>query len=181
VLNLLQAAQDGLPGKVIELLAAQIIVAALHVTHVQPAGAVWEQRLFEKRDILVEELLLQILCAGRNNHALARTNYGDEIRQSLPGSGASLDDEVTFFFEGLLYRLRHLELAAAKFIRGMGARQHAAGGEELVKRDVVFLGGGDDWRCGLRDRSHRVSIISHWTAEGGDVASNFLQSPTQFV
>ena len=111
----------------------------------------------------MEELLLQILSAGRNNHALARSNYRDEIRQSLARSGACLDDEVTFFFEGLLDRLRHLELSPAKFIRGMGAREHAVGGEELVERDVVFLGGGDGWRCGLRGWSHGVSIISHCT------------------
>ncbi len=56
--------------------------------------------------------------------------------------GTSLDDEMTFFFESLLYRLRHLKLAAAKFVRGMGARKHAAGSEELVKRDVCFLAAG---------------------------------------
>jgi hypothetical protein len=40
---------------------------------------------------------------------------------------------VALFFQSLLDRLRHLQLSATKFIRRMRARQHSAGGEELVK------------------------------------------------
>jgi hypothetical protein len=98
VLNLFQATQHGLIGKVIELFAAQVIVAPLHVTDVQPARAVGKQRLLEKRNILVEELLLQVLGAGRNDHALAGTNHWDKIGQGLTRAGAGLNDEMTLFF-----------------------------------------------------------------------------------
>ena len=88
----------------------------------------------------MEELLLQVLGAGRNDYPFAGTNYGDEIRQRLARSCTGFDDEMTLFFESLLDGLRHLQLSAAKFVSGMGARKHTAGGEELVERDVLFLG-----------------------------------------
>ncbi len=81
VLDLLQSAQHGLIGKVIELLAAQIVVAALHVADFELAFAVGEKRLLEKRDILVEELFLQILGSGRNDDSLARANDGHQVGQ----------------------------------------------------------------------------------------------------
>src|ERR1700685_1165865 len=121
VLNLLQAAQHGLAGQVVELLAAQIVVAPLHVADIQAPLTVGKQRLLQKRNILVKELLLQVLSARRNNHALAGTNYGDKIRERLTRASTRLDDEMTFFFESLLDRLRHLKLPAAKFIRRMRA------------------------------------------------------------
>ena len=149
VLDLLQAAQHRLVGKVVELLAAQIVVAPLHVADVQLAFAVGEKRLLEKRDILMEELFLQILGAGGNDHALAGANHGHQIGQSLARAGAGFDDQVTLFFQRLLDGLRHLQLSAAKLVGGMGAREHAAGREELVERDVAFLGSRE--RAGRRE------------------------------
>ncbi len=61
MLDLLQTAKHGLIGKVVQLLAAQIVVAPLHVADLELGFAVGEKRLLEKRDILVKELFLQIL------------------------------------------------------------------------------------------------------------------------
>ena len=71
MLNLLQTAQHGLIRQVVEFLAAQVIVAAFHVADVQLALAVGEERLLKKRNILVEELFLQVLGAGGDDDPFA--------------------------------------------------------------------------------------------------------------
>src|SRR5579859_451048 len=84
LLNLIKAVQNWLIGKIVELPSAQIIVAAFHVADAEPAVAVREERLFEKGDVLVEKLFLQVLGAGGDDHALAGADRGHEIRESLP-------------------------------------------------------------------------------------------------
>ncbi len=83
VLDLLQSRQHRLVGQVIELLLAEIVVAALHVADIQLAIAVREERLLEERDVFVEELFLQILGAGRNDDALARADDRQQVGQRL--------------------------------------------------------------------------------------------------
>src|ERR1019366_1566190 len=72
MIDLLQPAQHRISGEVVKLLAAQIIVTALHVADAQLALAAGEKRLLQKRDILVEELLLQVLRTGGDDDAFAR-------------------------------------------------------------------------------------------------------------
>ena len=98
------------------------------------------ERLLEKRDVFVEKLLLQIFGAGRDDDALARANDRQEIRERFPGAGAGFDDQVALLFQGLLDRLRHLELAATEFIRRVRSRQHSTGREELVERRICAAG-----------------------------------------
>jgi hypothetical protein len=149
VLNLLQTAQHGLIRQLIELLATQVIVAAFHVADLQLALAMGEERLLKKRNILVEELLLQVLGAGGDDDPFARANSRHQIRQGLASPGAGFHDEMPLFFERLLDPLRHLQLSPAEFISRMGARKHAAGSEELVERTVLSLGPGSDRGYGL--------------------------------
>ena len=156
MLDLLQSAQHRLIGEVVKLLAAQIIVAPLHVADIQLAFAIGKKRLLEKRNILVEELFLQILGAGRNDDPLARSDDGHQISQSFARAGAGFHDQVTLFFQRLLHRLRHLQLSAAKFVRRMSARKHSSRREKLVERRVLLFGVGD----GLGGRRHGVTIIS---------------------
>ena len=104
--------------------------------------AVREERLLQERNVFVEELLLQIFCAGGDDDALARANHRHQIGQRFAGAGAGFDDQVALFFERLLDGLRHLQLSATKFVSGMRARQHAAGREELVQRGVLAGSGG---------------------------------------
>ncbi len=148
VLDLLQAAEHRLIGQVVELLAAQIVVAPLHVTDFELAFAVGKKRLLEKRNILVEELFLQILGSGGNDDSLAGANDGHQVGQGLARAGAGFDDQVTLLFQRLLDGLRHLQLSAAKFVGGMSARKHSAGREELVERDIPLLGVGTGWEAG---------------------------------
>ena len=156
VLDLLQTAQHGLVGEVVELFAAQIVVASFHVTHVELAFSGGKERPFEKRDIFMEELLLQILGSGGNDDALAGPNDGHQVGQRLARSGAGFDDQVALLFQCLLDRLRHLQLSPAKLVGGMGARKHSARGKELVQRNVAFPGIWD----GLELGGHGITIIS---------------------
>ena len=64
--DLLESGEDRLVAQGEELVAAQVIRAALHVADAQRA----EERL-QKRHILKEELFLQILRAGGDDHAVA--------------------------------------------------------------------------------------------------------------
>ena len=139
MLDLLQPTEHRLVGQVVELLAAQIVVAPFHVADAQFALAVRKKRLLEKWDILVEELFLQILRAGGDDHALAGTNHRQQIGQGFARAGAGFDDQMTLFRQRLLDRLSHLQLSPAEFIGGMGAREQAARREELVERNIAFL------------------------------------------
>src|ERR1700693_5962078 len=64
VLDLIESAEHGLAGKVVEFLAAQIIVAPLHVADAKLSIAIGKQRPLQRWDVLEKELLLQILRAG---------------------------------------------------------------------------------------------------------------------
>ncbi len=47
---------------------------------------------------------------------------------------------MTFLRQRLFHGLRHLQLSAAKFVSRMGAREHAAWGEELIERNALGAG-----------------------------------------
>ncbi len=63
--DLLQAAQHRLPRGVVNLLAAGVIGAPLHVTDLQRL----RYQLLQQRNVLEIQLLLQVLGAGGNHHA----------------------------------------------------------------------------------------------------------------
>ena len=69
----------------------------------------------QKRNVFVEELLLQILGAGGNDDALAAV-IREQICEGLAGTGAGLDDQVTLFFDGGFDGLCHLQLSATEFV-----------------------------------------------------------------
>ncbi len=64
MLDLFQSAEHRLAGQIEKFLAAEIVVASLHVADAQLALCITEQRPLQRRDVLKEELLLQILRAG---------------------------------------------------------------------------------------------------------------------
>ena len=138
LVDLLQPVQHRLVGQVVKLLAAEIIAAPFHVADAQLA-----QMLLQERNVFEEELLLQRLRAGRDDDALARANDRQQIGQRLSGAGAGFDDQVPPFLQCLLDGFGHLQLAAAKFVRRMRARQQSSRAEELVqRRETRGQGGG---------------------------------------
>ena len=119
MIDLFQSAQHGIRREVVELPAAQIIAASLHVADVQLALAIGKKRLLEKRNIFVKELLLQVFCTGRDDHPFAGANYRQQISERFASTGAGLDDQVALLFERLFHRLGHLQLPAAKLVGRM--------------------------------------------------------------
>ena len=64
VLDLFQSAKHWLVGEVVEFLAAEIVVAPLHVADAQISISIRKQRPLQRGDVLKKKLLLQILRAG---------------------------------------------------------------------------------------------------------------------
>src|SRR5208337_2607015 len=73
LIDLIQAVENGLAGKVVELFAAKIVLPSLHVANLEPRFACTglpEESMLEERHILEEELLLQVLGSGGDDDAL---------------------------------------------------------------------------------------------------------------
>ncbi len=145
LVDLFQARQNGLVAQGDELVAAEVVGAALHVADAQLA----EQR-FEKGNVAEVELILQGLGSGGDDDALAGAQGGQQVGQGFAGAGAGLDDQMAALGEGALDGLGHLELAGAVLVGQRRARQNAARREELVER-----GQGAGWVVGGGHRSGR--------------------------
>ena len=128
LVDLFEAGENGLVAQGDELVAAEVVGAALHVADAQVA----EQR-FEEGNVAEVELVLQGLGAGGDDDALAGAQGGQQIGEGFAGAGAGLDDEVAALGEGALDGLGHFKLAGAVLVGQRRARQNAARGEELVQ------------------------------------------------
>src|SRR5207302_10041774 len=91
LLDLLQAVEHRLAGKVIKFLPAEIIVAPFHVADAQLA-----QMLLQERNVLEVELLLQVLGASGDDDALAAANDRKKISQGFARARSGLYDQVPF-------------------------------------------------------------------------------------
>lgn len=111
---------------------AEVIPAALHVADLQRT-----QDALEKRDILEEQLLLQILCSSGDDDPVAsgpsQAQGGQQICQGLAGACPGLDDQVPLVRERLLNGLCHLILSLAVLERQSRARQQTAWREKLMQ------------------------------------------------
>ena len=112
LLDVVEAGEDGVVAKGVELLLAEVIGAALHHANAQRA-----KDRFEERDVLEGELFLQIFGAGGDDDALfvlaGEAQRGQQVGEGLAGAGAGLDDEVAAVFEGPFDGLGHGVLAWA--------------------------------------------------------------------
>ena len=81
------------------------------------------ERLAHRRQVAVEELVLQRLGAGRDDHLAAGEQRRHEIGEGLAGAGAGLGHQHAAAFDRLDDRLRHLELLRARAIAGDAARR----------------------------------------------------------
>ena len=146
LVDLFQAGEDGLVLQSDELVAAEVVGAALHV-----ADAELAEQGFEEGNVAEVELILEGLGSGGDDDALAGAQGGQQVGQGLAGSGAGLDDEVAAFREGALDGLGHLELAGAVLVGQGRARKDAARGEELME-------GGQGAGCG--GGGHRGRVLT---------------------
>src|SRR5271156_5611457 len=140
--DLFEPVEDGLIAQGVELVAAEIVGAALHIADPERT-----EKGFEEGDVLEKELLLEIFRAGRDDDTASRAQRRQQIGEGLAGAGSGLDDQVTIFVESALDGLRHFELSAAELVGQLRAREHAAGSEEVIerrKRGHGLAGGGQD-------------------------------------
>jgi len=137
LLDLLEAAEDGLVGQVIKFFAAEIVVASLHVNRRSVCCRCSPKRVRSRKGTsFLESCSLKILVPVEIDDALAGTRItGQQIGECLAGARASLHDRCRFSAMASSYGLGHLELAAAKFVGGVVFESQAAGSEELVERE----------------------------------------------
>ncbi len=85
---------------------------------------------FRYRQILEEDLLLQVLGPGRDEHALAAEDSGDEIGQSLARARARFGQEHASLREDVGHSRSHLELGRPRFEAVEQGFERAVGRED---------------------------------------------------
>ena len=103
--------------------------------------AVENFRVEQKTDF--EQLVLEVLRAGRDQDLEARLQRGHEVGEGLAGAGPGLDDERAPVFERVSDGGRHFLLIAAGIEAIEGAGQRPAGAEEvgnIVHRSSIMHG-----------------------------------------
>ena len=82
-------------GDAVEPMQADIICATFHVS----SAEVDIQRACERRQILVENLILKRLCSCRDQHATICERGGHKVGECLAGPGACFSDEHAAFVD----------------------------------------------------------------------------------
>ena len=117
---------------VVELLPAEIILPPFH-----QGDAHLREHFLEKRDVLVEELLLEVLGARGDDGAQTAAQQGHKVRQRFARAGARLHNQVLAVFDRRLHALRHFELSRPVLVIRMVPRQPPAGCEDFVERNFI--------------------------------------------
>ena len=161
LVDLFQAGKNRLVAQGDQLVAAEVVGAALHVADAQVA-----QQRFEEGNVAEVELVLQGLGAGGDDDALAGAQGGQQVGERFAGAGAGLDDQVAAFVESPLDGLGHLQAGrggthraaasapecrparrthAARAGRGLGCRWWASGpgAHSIIVSRAGPVGGAD--------------------------------------
>ena len=138
--DLFEPGEHGVLVGVVDLLAARVVVAPLHVADLERPREV----LLEERDVLEKKLLLKVLRAGGNDDPLAREQRRDQVRERLAGARARLDDQVALIGERRFDGFGHLDLSRPELVIRMPLGERAAAGEELSGACRTGLGGHRD-------------------------------------
>ncbi len=169
---------DGLVAHAVDFFAAQEIAAPLHHGHFQFGREIFLQ----KRNVLLEKLLLQRFRRRRNHHAPPAANRGNQIRQRFARAGPGLDNQVPLFLERGLHQLRHLELRRPVLVAlrhaffERAARPENFGNRGLLQIRLIrmgvrpfrqrrscghglriFFGAFGHWRAGASDSSRKTA------------------------
>ncbi len=103
------------------------------------------QRFNQARQVAAEELVLQSLGRGRQQHALAAQQGRNQVGKGFTDAGAGLDHQGVRAFNGACHGQGHLGLPAPRREMLSRPRQHAAGGKSLFdfkrKRHQAGSGG----------------------------------------
>ena len=119
-------------SQLIHPVQAEIVRAALHVGR----GERDPERVTQRRNVLEVDLLLEVLGAGRDEHALAAENRRDEVRERLARAGPRFGEQHAAVFERARDRGRHFDLARARLEVG-----HRPGQRAVRREDVAYASG----------------------------------------
>ena len=114
-----------------EPVQTQVIPAPLHVRGREGDP----ERVPENRQVLEKNLFLQVLGAGRDQHALPAQNRGDEIGERFPGASTRFGEQHAAVGEDAGDLGCHRELGVACFEAWQGRRERTVAGEDIS--DVV--------------------------------------------
>ena len=167
IIHFLDSPEQRLILRLVQFRNAQKVRPPLHHRHFQVGGKVFLQ----KRNVLLEELLLQRFCRGRNHYTPAAANRGNQVRQGLARSSARFHNGVMMRCECVVHQLRHLQLRGAVFVirthhRAVKSALHAffeesARAENFLHRSLCVCGpalGGRAGRCGLSVSLSRIVL-----------------------
>src|SRR4051794_13339638 len=167
----------------VELVQAEIIATSFHVR----GGERYAKRVAENREVLEEDLLLQVLRAGRDENPVAAENRGDQIRERLASAGTRLGEEDAAVREHVRYRGGHGELRWTRFESLERSRQRAPWREDgvhgRVKRCAVGTGGyASGYRGNFRHRAS-TSVFTRPSAasSSGDVSARVINSAIRSI
>ena len=124
---------------------------ALQVVMADVIGPPLEQRRFHRhvegsangRQIAVEELVLQVLGTGGNDHLAAGHQRRNKIGVGLAGSGTGFGDKHPVFLKRCSNSFGHFKLLIAQAIAADAASQGASRGKDIGKRGK-HAGGRED-------------------------------------
>ena len=109
----------------LEAVQAEVVAAPLHVR----GAEVDAERFPQVRQVLVEDLVLQVPGAGRDEDAPSAEDGGHEVGQGLAGSGARFRQQHAAGLQHARRGGRHAPLARPRLERRHRARQRAVLGE----------------------------------------------------
>src|SRR3984893_6525126 len=116
------------------------------------------QRIADERQIALEELILQRLGAGGDDHLATGEERGHEVSESLAGSGARFGEQLAARFDGERDGLGHRELLRTKSIRREVAGEHTLGAEYRVQIGIGSAQIGTSFEKARTSRATRPSL-----------------------
>src|SRR5262249_20572775 len=129
-----------------ELHSAEIIVAAFQISGSDRPL----QHAFQKRDVLVENLVLKCLRSCRDKYPASMKQRRQQIGERLSGSCARFDNDVVLILEGTLHSFGHSHLGRSIFVAVKPALQYAAWAKEILHSPVSVSWPGSQIRSHLK-------------------------------
>jgi hypothetical protein len=129
-LAVVEGRQQPLRHEPVRAQVAEVVGAALHHLDVE----VDAERSLDERQVLADDLVLQVLRARRDDHLQTRGNRGEQVGERFADTGPGLGDELAAALQRRFDATRDLELLGARFVTVEPGCERAVGGKQLVER-----------------------------------------------
>ena len=129
VRRLLARSQPPGAHRAFQVIGTDVVGAALEQ---RDRGADLE-RIAHRRQVAVEQLVLQGLGTGRDDDLAPRLQRRHQVGEGLAGAGTGLGHQCQVAGDGLCYALRHLQLLRPRTKAGHGGGERPLGGEDAFK------------------------------------------------